>query len=62
MSAVASFGSEPSFSGVVPIGTPVRLEGRMLKRKGRLVQLEGRVIRQDTDATVAQASGSFMTD
>lgn len=46
----------------LPIGTPVRVEGRMLKRKGRLVQLEGCVIRQDTGATVAEASGSFMTD
>src|SRR5512139_2971206 len=46
----------------LPIGTPVRIEGRMVKRKGRLVQLEGRVIRQDTDATIAEASGSFMTD
>ncbi len=46
----------------LPIGAPVRVEGRMLKRKGRLVQLEGRVIRQDTDAIVAEASGSFMTD
>jgi acyl-coenzyme A thioesterase PaaI-like protein len=46
----------------LPIGTPVRVEGRMLKRKGRLVQLEGRVIRQDTDAIVAEARGSFMTD
>jgi len=46
----------------LPIGTPVRLEGRMVKRKGRLVQLEGRVIRQDDDATVAEANGSFMTD
>jgi len=34
----------------------------MLKRKGRLVQLEGRVIRQDNDATIAEATGSFMTD
>ena len=46
----------------LPIGTPVRLEGRMVKRKGRLVQLEGRVIRQDDDVTIAEASGSFMTD
>ena len=46
----------------LPIGTPVRVEGRMLKRKGRLVQLEGRVIRQDDDTTIAEASGSFMTD
>jgi len=46
----------------LPIGTPVRIEGRMLKRKGRLVQLEGRVIRQADDATIAEAGGSFMTD
>jgi acyl-coenzyme A thioesterase PaaI-like protein len=46
----------------LPIGTPVRIEGWMVKRKGRLVQLEGRVIRQDSGATIAEASGSFMTD
>jgi acyl-coenzyme A thioesterase PaaI-like protein len=46
----------------LPIGTPVRIEGRMVKRKGRLVQLEGRVIRDDDGATIAEASGSFMTD
>ena len=46
----------------LPVGTNVRLEGRMVKRKGRLVQLSGRVIRTDTEATVAEANGSFMTD
>ena len=46
----------------LPVGTPVRLEGRLVKRKGRLVQLHGCVIRADTEATVAEASGSFMTD
>jgi uncharacterized protein (TIGR00369 family) len=46
----------------LPIGTAVRVEGRMVKRKGRLVQLEGSVIRQDSGATVAEASGRFMTD
>jgi len=46
----------------LPIGTPVCIEGRMVKRKGRLVQLEGRVARRDTDATIAEATGSFMTD
>ena len=46
----------------LPIGTPVRLEARMLKRKGRLVQLEGKVIRQADAAIVAEATGSFMTD
>ena len=46
----------------LPIGTPVRLEARMLRRKGRLVQLEGKVIRQADAAIVAEATGSFMTD
>jgi len=45
----------------LPIGVPVRLEGRCVKRRGRLAQMEGKVIRQDTGETVAEATGSFMT-
>lgn len=44
----------------LPVGTPVRLEGRCLRRKGRLALMEGKVIRQDTEEVVAEASGSFM--
>ncbi len=44
----------------LPIGTPVRLESVLVKRKGRLAQLEGRVIVAATDAVVAEANGSFM--
>ena len=44
----------------LPIGAPVRLEGRCLKRRGRLAQMEGRIIRQDSGALVAEATGSFM--
>ncbi len=44
----------------LPVGTTVRLEGRCLKRKGRLAQMEGRVIRADDDSVVAEASASFM--
>lgn len=44
----------------LPIGTPVRLEGRCLRRKARLAVMEGKVIRQDTDDVVAEATGSFM--
>ena len=44
----------------LPVGTPVRLEGRCTRRKGRLAMMEGRVIRQDTDEVVAEATGSFM--
>ena len=42
------------------VGTPIRLEGRCLKRKGRLAQMEGRLIRKSDDYVVAEASGAFM--
>ena len=45
----------------LPIGVAVSLEGRCVKRKGRLAMMEGRIIRQDTNEVVAQATGSFMT-
>ena len=44
----------------LPVGTPVRLEGRCVKRKARLAQMTGQVIREDTGAVVAEATGSFM--
>ncbi len=44
----------------LPVGTAVRLEGRCRKRKGRLAVMQGKVIRLDTDAVVAEATGSFM--
>ncbi len=44
----------------LPIGTRVRLEGRCLKRKGRLAQMEGKVIRIADDVVVAEATASFM--
>lgn len=44
----------------LPIGTKVRLEARLVKRRGRLAQMTGRVIRMDTEAVVAEANGSFM--
>lgn len=42
------------------VGTPVRLEGRCVKRKGRLAQMEGKVIRQSDDFVIAEATASFM--
>lgn len=45
----------------LPIGVPVNLEGRCVKRKGRLALMEGKVIRADTDEVVAEATASFMT-
>jgi acyl-coenzyme A thioesterase PaaI-like protein len=45
----------------LPVGVPVQLEGRCLKRKGRLALMEGKVLREDTQEVVAEANGSFMT-
>ena len=44
----------------LPVGTPIRLEGRCVKRKGRLAQMEGKLIRKADDFIVAEASGAFM--
>ena len=46
----------------LPIGAAVRLEGRCLKRKGRLAQMRGKVIQQANDTVVAEATGSFMIE
>ncbi|MDE0063095.1 MAG: PaaI family thioesterase [Gammaproteobacteria bacterium] len=46
----------------LPIGTAVRVEGRCVKRKGRLAQMRGKVIVQADDAVVAEATGSFMIE
>jgi acyl-coenzyme A thioesterase PaaI-like protein len=44
----------------VPVGTPLRLEGRELKRKGRFVILEGRVLRADSGDVAAEAESTFL--
>jgi acyl-coenzyme A thioesterase PaaI-like protein len=52
--------AEVRYRAQLPLGTPVRLEGRCTRRRGRLAQMEGRVIRQDTAEVVAESTGSFM--
>ncbi|MGI9327180.1 MAG: PaaI family thioesterase [Pseudomonadales bacterium] len=42
------------------IGTPVQLEGRCEKRKGRLAQMSGLIIRQADQQLIAEASARFM--
>ncbi len=44
----------------VTVGTEIRLEGRLLKTKGRVAIMEGRAIRVSDDTCVADAEGSFM--
>ena len=48
------------YRGELPVGTPVRLEGRCSKRKGRLALLEGQVIGADDGFIYATATASFM--
>jgi len=54
--------AEVRYRGYLPVGTSVKLEGRLLRRKGRLVVLEGRVLRADNNEVVAEATGSFMVE
>ena len=52
--------AEIRYRSELAVGTPIRLEGRCLKRKGRLAQMQGRVIRSADNFVVAEASGAFM--
>ena len=48
------------YKAELPTGTPVNLEGRCLKERGRLVVMSGTMSRQDTGAVVAECEASFM--
>ena len=54
--------AEVRYRQPLPTGTPVRLEGRQTRRKGRLAVLEGRILRSDDGSVVAEAVASFMVD
>jgi acyl-coenzyme A thioesterase PaaI-like protein len=51
---------EIRYRAAVPIGTELRLEGRLIKRKGRMAILEGQVCRAEDGKAVADAQASFM--
>lgn len=42
------------------IGTPIRLEGRLVRRKGNLAIMQGLALRADDGSVVAEAEGTFM--
>jgi len=44
----------------VPVGTPLELEGRLVRRKGKLAMLAGSLTRTDDATEVAAAQASFM--
>ena len=46
----------------LPLLTPVALQGRCLKRKGRLAVMAGEALREDTGALVAEAEATFMCE
>ncbi len=52
--------AEVRYRDKLPVGVPVRLEGRLVKRRGRLAELQGQVIRVDNDGVVVEATGKFM--
>ena len=54
--------AEVRYRKPLPIGTPVRLEGRQEQRRGRLATLSGKIIRADDDSVVAEASARFMVE
>lgn len=52
--------AEVRYRDKLPVGVPVRLEGRLIRRKGRLAEMQGQVIRVDDSAVVVEATGKFM--
>lgn len=44
----------------VAVGIPLQVEGRLVKRKGRLAMLTGTMTRSDDSTEVASAQASFM--
>ena len=51
---------EIRFRQPVATGTELALEGRLVRRKGRLAVLEGKAIRNGDGKTVAEAQATFM--
>ena len=46
----------------LPVGVRIDLEGRLLKRRGRIAMLEGKALRHDDGTLVAEAAGSFLVE
>ena len=52
--------AEVRYRAQLPVNVPIALEGRLLKRKGRLAVIEGKALRQDTGELVTESTASFM--
>jgi len=42
------------------VGTPLRMDGRQVRKKGNLAILEGIILRAEDDAVVAEAKSTFL--
>lgn len=54
--------AETRYRHPLAVGTPVRLEGRLLRRKGRLAECGGAVLRQEDGVIVAEATARFIVE
>jgi acyl-coenzyme A thioesterase PaaI-like protein len=53
---------ELRYRAPLPTGIEVKLEGRLIKRRGRLATLAGRMLRGDNDQLIAESEASFMIE
>ena len=51
---------EVRYRDAVPIGVGLKLEGRLLRRRGRMMEMEGRAVREDNSVLAATAQARFM--
>ena len=52
---------EVRYRDAVPMGVRLRLEGRMLRRRGRMLEMGAKAFRDDNGALVATAQARFMS-
>ncbi len=52
---------EVRYRDAVPTGVRLKLEGRLVRRRGRMIEMEGRAFRDDNGALAATARARFMT-
>ena len=52
---------EVRYRDAVPMGVGLKLEGRLLRRRGRMMEMEGKAFRDDNGALAATARARFMS-
>ena len=52
---------EVRYRDAVPMGVRLKLEGRLIRRRGRMMEMEGRAFRDDNGTLAATATARFMT-